>query len=351
MDIEALVSDCIAIEEHIEDKGIPVIRGTLLIDSEQAFKIIAERLKPFNLTPLLIKKNKKVEFRIREVPKQKPSKSWINLVLFIATIFTTIVAGSFLAGANPFNIPKDLLLGIPFSIALLLIIGSHELGHYFACKRRGIRATLPYFLPAPPPFPIGTFGAIIKIKAPIQDKKGLIEVGAAGPIIGFILAIPITIIGLQLSSIQPTIAEAMTNRILLGNSLMFWALSELFTNVPVGYDLSLHPVAFAGWVGMLITALNLIPIGQLDGGHISYALLGKKAKFIAWPFIGLMVFLGTYWMGWIIWAIFILVLIGIKHPPPLDDVTPLDTPHKIMGYVSLFIFTIAFTPVPFKIPA
>ena len=143
----------------------------------------------------------------------------------------------------------------------------------------------------------------------------------------------------------------MTNRILLGNSLIFWALSELFTNIPVGYDLSLHPVAFAGWVGMLITALNLIPIGQLDGGHISYALLGKKAKFIAWPLIGIMVFLGTYWMGWIVWTIFILVLIGIKHPPPLDDVTPLDTPHKIIGYISLFIFIIAFVPVPFKIPA
>ncbi len=349
-DIEALVSDCITIEELFDQKGIPVIRGTLLMDSEQAFKTIASRLKLLNLLPILREKNEKVELQIRKISEQKITKTWVNFVLLAATILTTILAGSFLSGVNPFSNLKDLVLGIPFSFALLLILGSHELGHYFACKRRGIRATLPYFIPVPPPiFPLGTFGAVIRIKAPIQDKKGLIEVGAAGPIIGFILAIPVAIVGLRLSNFQIIVQET-SQMFLLGNSLIFWTLTKLFASPPPGYDLSLHPVAFAGWVGMFITALNLIPVGQLDGGHISYALLGKKSKFIAWPLIGIMVFLGIYWAGWIFWAMLILLFIGIKHPPPLNDITPLDTPHKIIGYISLFIFIIAFVPVPFQIP-
>jgi len=348
-DLTALVSDCITIEELFERKGTPVIRGTLLMSSDRAFKTLTSRLKPLHLFPILREKNEKVELQIREILEQKTRKPWINFVLFATTILTTILAGSFLSGANPFSNPKNLILGVPFSLALLLILGSHELGHYFACKSRGIQATLPYFIPVPPPiFPLGTFGAIIRIKAHIQDKKGLIEVGAAGPIIGFIFAVPIAILGLLLSSFQPIIPET-PQILILGNSLIFWALTELFTNPPTGYGLSLHPIAFAGWVGMFITALNLLPVGQLDGGHISYALLGKKSKFVAWPLIGIMAILGIYWLGWLVWAMLILLLLGIKHPPPLDDITPLDKTHKIIGYLSLFIFIITFVPVPFQI--
>jgi len=290
----------------------------------------------------------KIELRIGRISKTKEEKRWVNFVLLLATIITTIFAGSFLAGANPFKNPRTLLSGIPFSFTLLLILGSHELGHYFACRRRGISSTLPYFIPVPPPiFPLGTFGAIIRIKAPILDKKGLVEVGAAGPIAGFILAIPVTIVGLRLSKFVPL--SQIEGQIFLGNSLLFWALAKLFTSLPpVGFDLSLSPVAFSGWVGMFVTALNLLPLGQLDGGHVSYALFGNKVKFIAWPMIGMMLVLGIYWPGWWMWAVLIVVLLGLKHPPPLDDITPLDLRHKIIGWIALLIFALTFIPVPFR---
>ncbi|MCK4353026.1 site-2 protease family protein [candidate division WOR-3 bacterium] len=348
-DIESLVSDCISIEESSYQKGVPVIRGTLLMDSEVAFKTIRERLKELGLFPVLRKSDDKIELKIGKTPIIKEEKKWVNLLLLIATIFTTILAGSFLSGKNPFKNPSTLISGIPFSFTLLLILGSHELGHYFACKFRGIKATLPYFLPVPPPIlPLGTFGAVIRIKSPISNKKELVEVGAAGPIIGFILAIPITIIGLRLSKIM--LITPGEGQIFLGNSLLFYLLSKLFVAPPPpGYDLALHPVAFSGWVGMFITALNLLPLGQLDGGHIAYALLGKNTKFIAWPLIGIMIGLGIYWQGWLLWVILIVIVLKLKHPPPLNDVTPLDLQHKIIGLIALLIFILTFIPVPISI--
>ncbi|MDI6839978.1 MAG: site-2 protease family protein [bacterium] len=348
-DIESLVSDCINVEEHSYRNGIPVICGTLLIEAEQAFKLISDRLKGFNLLPVFRKKEGKIELRIVELPKIREEKRWVNLVLLIATVITTVFAGSFLSGVNPFENLKYISYGIPFSFTLLLILGSHELGHYFACRHRNISATLPYFIPVPPPiFPLGTFGAIIRIKAPISDKKGLVEVGAAGPVTGFIMAIPITIIGLKLSKFIP--ASQIKGAIFLGNSLLFWTLTKLFaSHPPIGYELSLHPIAFSGWVGMFVTAINLLPLGQLDGGHISYALLGERVKFIPWIMIGLMLALGIYWPGWWMWSILILVIIGIKHPPPLNSITQLDLQHRIIGVIALFIFVITFIPVPFRV--
>lgn len=358
--LSAIVTDCIEVQEILYQDDKPLIRGTLLVEPSQAFETIAERLKPFNLIPILRVPYRgshavggdypqKVELLIRRLPEIKRPKSWLNWALLGTTICTTVVAGTFLAGADPFVGAKNLIKGIPFSFTLLLILGSHELGHYFACKLQGIQATLPYFIPVPPPFfPLGTFGAIIRINAPIRDKKGLLKVGAAGPIIGFIMAIPIVIIGLKLSKFE--LLAPGKEHLLLGNSIIFWGLTKLFTQLPPpGYDLSLHPVAFAGWVGLFVTAINLLPIGQLDGGHISYALFGSKSRFIGLPFVVAMVILGLNWPGWLFWAILILIFIGVRHPPPLNDISPLDSSHKIIGAISLLIFIITFVPTPFKL--
>ena len=376
--LEALVSDCIQVDELFYQDGFPIIRGRLLMEASKVFEIICERLKPFNLIPILRilrsprrmrgarddirdkdgkscqcgepRQSGEVELQVRAFFQSQPTRVWLNCVLLLVTICSTILAGSFLAGVDPFIDIKNLLKGIPFSITLLLILGAHEFGHYFACKLQGIQATLPYFIPAPPPiFPLGTFGAVIRIKSPIKDKKSLVKIGAMGPIIGFCVAIPIVIIGLKLSKFA--LLSPTSEHIFLGNSIVFWALTNLFTNSPpIGYDLSLHPVAFAGWVGMFVTAINLLPVGQLDGGHISYALLGNNFKFITFPIIGIMILCGLFfWPGWLFWAILIVAFIGLRHPPPLNDITPLDRQHKFIGIGSMFIFIITFVPIPFKV--
>ena len=207
-----------------------------------------------------------------EAPRLKQPRRWVNLVLFLATVLTTLLVGAFQMGKNPFVNPLDLYHGIPFSLSILLILGSHELGHYFTARRLGVDATLPYFLPVPHPM-TGTMGAFIKMRSPVPSKAALIRVGVAGPLVGFIVAIPVTIIGLAMST---TVAlDGTTPGIQLGSSLIFWLLSHLrFGSLPQGVDVMLNPVAFAGWLGFFVTGLNLLPAGQLDGGHIVYAVLG-----------------------------------------------------------------------------
>lgn len=344
-ELENLLTDFISIEESLYQEGMFVFYGTLLQDGRKAFDTIGNRLNPLNLMPVLRKRGTQVELRIVPAPSVPKNKIWLNLVLFVATLITTIFAGSFLAGANPLEDPGLMISGIPFSLSLLLILGTHEFGHYFACKANGISATLPYFIPFPGS-PIGTFGAVIRIKSPIQDKNRLVEVGASGPICGFIFAIVISIIGLKLSKVVPF----QEGQISMGNSLIFWFLSKLFAQAPPpGYDIFLHPVAFAGWVGMFVTAANLLPLGQLDGGHISYAFVENKTKFIAYPIIAILAFLGIFWPGWLLLMVIVVLGIRLKHPPPLNNVSPLDLKHKIIGISALIVFVLAFIPVPFNV--
>lgn len=354
------IKDLISIREISQEGEAITIHGTLLQNADKAFSAIGERLKPLNLMPILRKTRKQlneeacliVELKILPIPLIPPqNKVWLNWVLLFATLITTIFAGTFLSGIDPYQVnlfkkPKLLIYGIPFSLSLLFVLGSHEFGHYFACRANGILATFPYFIPSPIP-PLGTFGAVIRIKSPLQDKNRLIEVGASGPICGFIAAVLISIIGLKLSQIVP-IAQQNGN-LAIGNSLVFWVLSKLFTHLPQGYDVLLNPIAFAGWVGMFVTALNLLPIGQLDGGHITYAFLEERAKFIAWPVIVFLLSLGIFWQGWLVWAVLIVFLMRLKHPPPLNNVSPMSLQHKIIGILALIIFVLTFIPVPFKI--
>ena len=268
-----------------------------------------------------------------------------HVLLFIATFFTTLISGALLNGIIPWEEPEKLYLGLPFSLTLLLILMVHELSHYFTSRKHHVSASLPYFIPAPPI--IGTFGAIIKMKPPIPDKRSLIDIGASGPIGGFVIAIIACVIGLSLSEVTP--AGTLEGGLAFGSSLLFSFLSEIVLNVgPEDYDVMLHPVAFAGWIGLLVTSLNLLPIGQLDGGHIVYALFGEKHSLIAKITIPVLIVMGiTLWPGWLVWAVLMIVM-GHKHPPVVFPHIQLDKNRKIIGWVSFAIFILTFTPMPVK---
>jgi membrane-associated protease RseP (regulator of RpoE activity) len=273
----------------------------------------------------------------------------LHLVLLLATVATTIIAGAMFAGVNPLRQPLELYKGIPFSFTLLLILGAHEMGHYLVSRRHHLNVTLPYFIPAPPfPFIVGTFGAFIRILSPIKDKRALLDVGCAGPLTGVVVAIPVILAGLKLSTVQ-VIPEGSLG-ITFGEPLLFQILSyAVFGSLPADIYINLHPVGFAGWIGLLVTALNLIPIGQSDGGHVVYALFPDHHRQISLACLVLLVAGGLFlWPGWLIWAL-LMLLLGRRHPPPLYDWVPLDRKRKILGVITILVFLLRFTPVPIKL--
>jgi len=258
-------------------------------------------------------------------------QSRIHILLFLATFLTTYYVN-----------------GIWYSVAIMTTLLSHELGHFFMCRKYQVDATLPYFLPLPLP-PFGTFGAVIKMKGHIPHKRALFDIGAAGPLMGLVFAIPATIIGLILSDVRPVPSDSSLY-LGLGEPILFSLISKMvFGHVPEGMDIFLHPLAFAGWAGLFVTALNLLPIGQLDGGHIMYALLGKKSDIVyrigIFIFCAIAIFL---YPGWILFAILLLIF-GFRHPSPSDEVTTLDRKRKILGIILFFVFLVSFTPVPLKL--
>jgi len=271
-------------------------------------------------------------------------------ILFFLTVLTTLVAGSRMEGGLPFRNPADLLKGGPFSLALMSILFVHEMGHYITAKFYGVKTTPPYFMPGPWPgnfiFGIGTFGAFIRMKSPIVKKTALLDIGAAGPIAGFVISVLAVVIGLQSSRIVDM--EAGRSLFRLGDPLIFTAIASILgKNPPAGFDIALNSVAFAGWIGFFVTSLNLLPIGQLDGGHIAYALLGRKQRFVSIGMVFVLIVLGvTGWTGWLLWAGLTAVL-GVRHPPTMDEAAPLDLKHQLVGWGSLVLFIITFMPTPF----
>lgn len=263
------------------------------------------------------------------LPKLKLPKGTINVVLFIATIISTC------------------FISPMYSATIMTILLAHELGHFFMCKKHGVEATLPYFLPFPFS-PFGTFGAVIRMKGLMPNKRALFDIGVAGPLAGLFFAIPAIIIGLSLSSIHPVEAVTATKGFMqLGEPLLFSFLSRIIVgNVPDNVDIVLHPIAYAGWTGLFVTALNLLPVGQLDGGHVMYALLGRKSAFVYK--IGILmfcIFTILWYQGWILLTI-LLLLFGFQHPAPVDEITGLDSRRKLLGIITFIIFVISFTPEP-----
>lgn len=238
--------------------------------------------------------------------------------------------------------------GLIFSISLIFILGTHEFGHYWASRRNRVRATLPYFMPAPPIFIGGTMGAFIRIQDPIPDRRVLMEIGASGPIAGFIVGVPVLIIGLFLSDVSN---QATSGGLSFGNSLILNICSQWILGVNPGdsdVNIMLHPMAFAGWIGMFVTALNLIPIGQLDGGHILSSLFRERFSLLAKIFYALLFPLGYFWMGWWIWAL-LITLLGFQPAPLLDESEALERKHKVLGWGAMVILCLTFVPVPFEV--
>jgi membrane-associated protease RseP (regulator of RpoE activity) len=271
---------------------------------------------------------------------------YVHLILFMLTFLTTLVAGALQQGADILKDPSRVAEGLPFALTLMTILLVHEFSHYIASKRHNTEATLPYFIPAPSI--IGTFGAFIKMKSPIATRRALIDIGASGPIAGFVVSVIACLAGLSMSQI---VSVAKTEGSLgLGESLLFSFLSWLvFGSLPDTSDILLHPVAFAGWIGLFVTTLNLIPVGQLDGGHIAFALLGGRHRQVSIVLIMFLAVFGVfYWEGWALWAVLMLVL-GINHPPVLYWEMPLDGRRRAIGLLALLIFFITFIPLPFKL--
>ncbi|MFQ5647031.1 MAG: site-2 protease family protein [bacterium] len=236
-----------------------------------------------------------------------------------------------------------------YAITIMGILGAHEMGHYVMSQKYGVVTTLPYFIPFPVSI-FGTMGAVIKMKSPIPHRQALFDIGIAGPLAGLALAIPTILIGLRFSVVVPVYAMKSLGVINLGDPLLFRFLQWLaLGKLPPGTDIILHPMAFAGWVGLFVTALNLLPIGQLDGGHIVYAIWGKQSKQIYLTAMGIMGLICIFYNpGWIL-LLALIAMFGFKHPPPTDDYQPLDKRRKFLGWITMVIFLLSFTPVPFKL--
>ena len=348
--------------------------GRLQVDSDRAFEMIQPRFEKLGYTPTIRRADgRDYVGAMPGLVVVKDSNPMINLVLFLATIITTFLTGA-LYGEG-----FDVVNGILFSVSILTILGAHELGHYFVARYYKAPVTLPYFIPLPPLVsPIGTLGAVIRLKAPFVNRKSLFDVGIAGPLAGLVFAVPVLFIGLAMSTVgsYPQPGSCLQE----GNSLFYaFAKFAVFGKfLPSGnLDVQLSPVAWAGWVGLFVTAINLLPAGQLDGGHVTFALFGKRARYIGWGAVVVLAllalpslpgllgisqfdhpidlsFLGVPglnypgYAGWFIW-VFLIYLTGVNHPVPLNDVSDLGIGRKALGLVGILIFILLFSPLAFSV--
>ncbi len=354
-------------------------------ESEKTYDLLSDALEKYQVTPLFRIENKQqIIYLIPVLAKKKPSNPLVNLLLFILTVFSVSVAGGFY---NLEALPEafDLALlwnlvksGLPFSISMLGILVAHEFGHYFAGRLHKVHVSLPYFIPFPGSL-IGTMGAFISMKEIPKNRKQLLDIGLAGPLAGLLIAIPVLFYGLRLSYLDalPLAAIPGQNLMLEGNSILYLALKYLafgqllpapvdyagvapilywvryfFTGAPFPYgglDVQINAIAWAGWAGLLVTSLNLVPAGQLDGGHLFYVLFGKEGAKRIYPWILItLIALGFFWSGWWFWAVLIF-LFGRMHAEPLDQITPLDPIRKRLAWLGLIVFVFCFIPVPLLI--
>jgi membrane-associated protease RseP (regulator of RpoE activity) len=388
--VEAAVADQFSIQDvTLGIQGQPEtirLRGRLLTASDRAYPKIAARLRELGYTAELRRDPDHDLDVLLAVPGVLPqgsgSRIWINVALYVLTVLAVLFVGATWSDQIPPEADLGWLLthlwiGWPFALSLMVILTGHELGHYFAGRYYKVPVSLPYFIPMPVP-PLGTMGAFIVMKGRSTNRRQMLTVGAAGPLTGFLLAIPILILGLSLSTVEAMSAPAPGASVFLeGNSLLYLILkyalfgqvlpgsgapltvlaalreagAALLGTFPIdkGYDVFIHPVAMAGWAGLLVTALNLLPVGQLDGGHVLYSLVGQRAKALTWPIIIFLALMGIFlWPGWFLWA-GLIFFFGQSHPDPLDDVTRLDTPRKIVAVAVLLIFVLTFTPLPMRL--
>ena len=333
-------------------------RGHFLTDSAEGYNLIYDAFTKLGYTPLVRPDNVVEDGRnvsliaMPHVFGDTPSNWRVNLYLFLATIFTTMLVGyTIWLGDQQVQewVWADLWHGWPFSFSILLILGAHELGHYFAARYHKVPVSLPYFIPFPTI--IGTMGAVILQRAPAKNKRALFDVGAAGPLCGLVFAIPILFIGLATSDVVMTTPGGMQE----GNSLLYALAKTIVFGefLPAGgRDVIINQLATAGWAGLLITGLNLLPVGQLDGGHVTYVLFGEKSRYFYWPALfGLAVIAILIPDTAVTWAIWIALLyfFGRRHAVPLDNVTPLDPKRRALAIFTFILFFLVFVPIPLSI--
>lgn len=375
------VEDVLAVRDRQIHGGIVVFRGELVTEPARALDLLVARFRPIGYTPYLREEAGLVSVQalpLSEVMVKPRTRA--NVILFTITCVTMLLAGLGFAGAPMFDALRTaqspalrFFAGIPFAATLLAVLVVHEFGHYFAARYHGASVSLPYFVPAPPPIigyllfgfpigiPFGTFGAIILLRSPARDRNSLFDIAAAGPLAGLLVAFPAIVLGLAWSTVVPMPPEGYSG---FGDSLLTWGLSYLrFGHIPPGYMLYTHPLVDAAWAGLLVTAINLIPIGQLDGGRIVYALFGRRHRAVGRATVAVLLALGIavfLWtlrnsggnlglsivssLNWFVWAGLISFLVGLHHSPPLDDLSPLSSGRRALGIICLILLVLMIPP-------
>ncbi len=354
-EVPPVVQEVMDVRVALEDGGVQVFRGPLRASPEEAFEKLKSALEPAWIP--LVQQDPEMEVAIFLTPRpageiavEKPVRLWLHWALFGLTFLTTTYTGALYLGVNLLKHPEQFTVGLPYSIGLLAILGFHELGHYFTARHYKMSVTPPYFIPVP--FGLGTFGAFIAMRSPPQDRRALFDVAVAGPLAGLVLAIPALILGLKTSTVMPAGPETqamLTGGGAVGASILFALIAKaaLGTHIAAGYVLHLSPLAFAGWLGLLVTALNLLPIGQLDGGHMAWGMFGSRyglmiSRASMWALFLLALFV---WPSLLFWAL-IVFFIARRGSPPLNDLTPVGRGRLWLGMLSFLILALILIPMP-----
>ena len=332
--------------------------GRLLVEPGVAVERLRPRLARHGYAPFLREDQGTVWVHaLAQAEVAEPSRPLVHLALFLATVVTTLLAGTLaLGGVSPGELwqhPGRIAVGIPFSMALLGILGVHEFGHYTLGRLHGMPVSLPYFIPVPPPFFFGTLGAVIRLRGAIRDRRSLFDMAVAGPLAGLVVAVPVYVLGLKLSTVVRIPQGSPEGTVMqFGDALLPKLLERLTLGaLPSDFDILLHPVGVAAWFGFYVTALNLIPAGQLDGGHIVYALFGGRHALISKLAVGGLVLIGLAFgsINWLVWAALIVGLMGFRHGPTMDDITPLDGRRRALGLFALILLVLLLPPVPLSV--
>lgn len=349
-EVPPIVLEVMEIAAATEEAGVMILRGVLRLSPEESYRRLSQGLPPGLRPHLRAAEGGSVVLLVAPTkPTPKPTRPWLHWLLLGLTVATTTWAGALQQGINLRQDPAAIWRGLPYSLGLMLILGVHELGHYFAARRHGMNVTPPYFIPVP--FALGTFGAFIQMRSRPESRRALFDVAVAGPLAGLAVAVPALLVGLGSSEVITGAPGDLTAGpgVSAASSLMFAAMAKLTLGVELGagHAVRLSPLAFAGWLGLFVTALNLLPIGQLDGGHAMRAMLGHRAGQVLsavamWSLFLLALFV---WPGLLVWVAIVFFIAG-RGAPPADDLTPLSRGRWVLGLLTFALLVSLLLPLP-----
>lgn len=350
------VTEVLVIRDHVvvrdeQQNGFQWL-GVLRVPAERAFEILTPHFARQGYTALIQETEKADEVMIVAMPgvvEPSSSRLWLAQLLFVLTVISTIITGA-LSATEDGSLRWEWLDGLMYSGTILSILLAHEMGHFLAARRMKVAVSYPFFIPMPIIIIFGTMGAFIQMKELPPDRRALFNIAVAGPLAGIVVAIPLTLLGLALSAVEPL--PTTGGYILEGNNLLYAGMKRLIFGqwLPsASEDVMLHPIAWAGWAGLLVTALNLLPAGQLDGGHVIFALVGRRwARIVSYTVIGLLMLMGFVWNGWWLWA-FLIMMLANRHVAIRNDVTRLTRGQQVLAVVMIVLFILLFTPRPLEI--